>query len=60
MLSFGCNVAVLFDFDIEVSDKLFVDWALGSSIVVELYLESFEKMDDELVVLVGQLARRNT
>ncbi len=54
------NVPVLFNFDIEVSNESFVNWALGSSIVVELYLESFEKMDDELVVLVGQLARRNT
>ena len=54
------NVAVLFDFDVEVSDELFVDWALGSSIVVELYLESLEKMDDEPVILVCQLARRNT
>ncbi len=47
------NVAVLFDFEVEVSDELFVDWAFGSGIVVELYLESLEKMDDELVVLVG-------
>src|SRR5712664_4897509 len=54
------HIAVFLDFEVEVSDELFVDWALGSSVVVELYLESFEKMDDELVVLVGQLARRNT
>ena len=53
-------VAVLFDFEVEVSDELFVDWALGSSIIVEFYLESLEEMDDEFVVLVGQLARRNT
>jgi hypothetical protein len=37
-----------------------VDWALGSSIVVELYLESLEKMDDKFVVFVGQLTRGNT
>ncbi len=54
------NVAVLVDFDIEVSNELFVDWTFGSCVVVKLYLESLEKMDDELVVLVGQLARRNT
>ena len=53
------NVAVLFDFDIEIPDELFVDWALGSSIVVELDLESLEKVDDESVILVCQLARRN-
>jgi len=47
------NVAVLFDFDVEVSNEPFVNWALGSSIVVELYLESLEKMDDEFVILVG-------
>ena len=53
-------VAVLLDFEVEVSDKLLVDSAFGSSIVVELYLESLEEMDNEFVVLVGQLARRNT
>ena len=53
-------VAVLLDFEVEVSDKLLVDSALGSSVVVELNLEGFEKLDDEFVVLVGQLARRNT
>jgi len=36
-----------------------VYWALGSSIVIELYLESLEKMNDQFVVLVGQLAGRN-
>jgi hypothetical protein len=51
-------VAVFLDFEVEVSDELFVDSALGSRIVVELDLESFEKLDDEFVVLVGQLARR--
>jgi len=53
-------VAVLLDFEVEVSDELFVDWAFSSRIVVEIYLEGFEKLDDEFVVLVGQLARRNT
>jgi hypothetical protein len=53
-------VAVLLDFEVEVSDELFVDSALGSRIVVEIYLESLEKLDDEFVVLVGELARRNT
>jgi hypothetical protein len=52
--------AVLFDFEIEVSDELFVDSALSSSIVVEIYLKSFEKVDDEFVVLVSQLAGRNS
>src|SRR5712664_1516177 len=52
------HVAVLLDFEVEVSDELFVDWAFSSRIVVELDLESFEKLDDEFVVLVGQLARR--
>src|SRR6267143_6515563 len=47
------HISILFDFDIEVSDKLFVDWTLGSGIVVELDLEGFEKLDDEFVVLVG-------
>jgi hypothetical protein len=51
------HVAVLLDFEVEVSDELFVDSALGSSIVVEIYLESFEKLDDESVVLVRKLAR---
>jgi hypothetical protein len=53
-------VAVLLDFEVEVSDELFVDWAFSSRIVVEIYLESLEKLDDEFVVLVGELARRNT
>ena len=35
-------------------------WALGSSIVIELYLESLEKVDDQFVIFVGQLAGRNT
>ena len=51
-------VAVLLNFEVEVSDELFVDSAFGSSIVVELNLEGFEKLDDESVVLVGELARR--
>ena len=54
------HVAVLLDSEVEVSDELFVNSALSSSIVVEIYLESFQKVDDEFVVLVGQLARRNT
>ena len=37
-----------------------MDSALSSSIVVEIYLESFEKVDDESVVLVGQLAGWNS
>jgi hypothetical protein len=51
-------VAVLLDFEVKVSDKLFVDSALGPSIVIELNLEGFEKLDDESVVFVGELARR--
>jgi hypothetical protein len=47
------HVAVLLNFEVEVSDKLLVDSALGSSIVVELDLEGFEKLDDEFVVFVG-------
>src|SRR6267378_2483219 len=46
-------VAVLLDFEVEVSDELLVDSALGSSVVVELNLEGFEKLDDEFVVFVG-------
>jgi hypothetical protein len=54
------HVAVLLDFEVEVSHELFVDSALSSSIVVEIYLKSFEKVDDEFVVLVGQLAGWNS
>lgn len=55
----GVYEPVLFYFQVEVFDELFVDAALCSCIVVELYLEVFEKMHDQLMVLVGQLARRN-
>ena len=54
------HVAVLLDFEVEVSDELFVDWAFCPSIVVEFYLEGFEKLYDEFVVFVGELARRYT
>ena len=54
------HVTVLLDSEVEVSNELFVDSALSSSIVVEIYLESFEKVDDESVVLVGQLAGWNS
>ena len=53
------NVAILFHFKVEVADELFVDRAFSSCIVVKLYLESLEEVDDELVILVGQLAGRN-
>ncbi len=51
---------VLLDFEVKLADELFVDSALGSSVIVEFYLESFEKVDDESVVLVGQLAGWNS
>src|SRR5207244_10036144 len=57
---FAVDEPVLLDFEVEVSDELFVDSAFSSSIVVEIYLESFEKVDDESVVLVGQLAGWNS
>src|SRR2546427_3237563 len=50
--------AVLLNFEVEFSDELFVNSVLGPSIVVEFYLEGFEKLDDKFVVLVSQLARR--
>src|SRR3989442_6285547 len=53
-------VAVLLDFEVEVPDELFVNSAFSSSVVVEIYLEGFEKLDDEFVVLVGQLAGWNS
>jgi len=54
------HVTVLLDSEVEVSNELFVDSAFSSSIVVELNLESLEKVDDEFVVFVGELARRYT
>src|SRR2546425_3321430 len=54
------HVAILLDFEVEIANELFVDSALSPSIVVELNLESLEKTDDESVILVGQLAGRNT
>jgi len=54
------HVPVLLDFEVEVSDELFVDAALGSGVIVEFNLERLEKLDDEFMVLVGKLARRNT
>ena len=51
---------VLLNFEIEVPDEFFVDHAFGSRIIVELYLERLEKLDDQLVVLVRKLARRYT
>jgi len=44
---------VLLNFEVEVSDELLVDLALGTCIIVELNLEGFEKLDDESVVFVG-------
>jgi len=52
--------SVVLDFEVEVSDELFVNSAFSSSVVVEIYLEGFEKLDDEFVVLVGQLAGWNS
>ena len=49
--------AVLFNFEVEVSDEFFVDAALGSGVIVEFNPERLEKLDDEFVVLVGELAR---
>ena len=49
--------AVLLNFEVKILDKLFVDAALCSSVIVELNLERLEKLDDKLVVLVGKLAR---
>src|SRR5205807_6060013 len=54
------HIAVLLDFEVEVSNELFVDSAFSSSIVVELNLESLEKVDDEFVVFVGELAGWNS
>jgi len=51
---------VFLNFEIEVPDEFFVDYAFGSRIIVELYLERLEKLDDQLVVLVRKLARRYT
>ena len=36
------NEAVLLNFEVEVSDELFVDWAFGSGIIVEFYLERLQ------------------
>ena len=52
--------AVLLNFQVEVTYELFVDWTLGSGVIVELNLERLEKLDDQLVVFVRELARRYT
>ena len=52
--------AVLLNFQIEITYELFVDWTLGSGVIVELNLERLEKLDDQLVVFVRELARRYT
>jgi hypothetical protein len=57
--AFRVDVSVLLDFEIEIADETFVDSALCSGVVIEFDLKGLEKIDDEFVVLVSELAWRN-
>ena len=49
------DVAILFQSEIEFFDILLVDWALGSCVVVESYVEPSKALDEYPVILVGEL-----
>jgi hypothetical protein len=52
------NVAILFDFSVELSDEFLVNNAFRSCVVVKPDLECFEEFFDQPMVSVGELARR--